>query len=320
MSDFLNNLIASVQNPGEAIQPRLGPIYGEPPVNFLQATGEAALDFATEVDSPAGGEPFIDTPPSLEPDDNTPAKLPEPARSVALPGEAEAPGRNDSFTRPQMDLRSMPEKSSLPAPTVQYAPSMKRPFAEPLLQARAESDGQDKQPAVSSISAEGKTTPLSRQTTMPPQLLRSMMMPLTPAPKIIPEQESVSSTAQNAVPNTGDRAKPSPVGFQPGKNKERPGLRESLRLSEAAAIVFSSPAPPFSVLGPRSVLPQDLTPAITPQNVKSAPSPVSTIRVNIGRIEVRAVMPSVASPPIRKRSSPQMSLEEYLKQRNGERR
>ncbi|MCI0698652.1 hypothetical protein L0337_42475 [candidate division KSB1 bacterium] len=46
-----------------------------------------------------------------------------------------------------------------------------------------------------------------------------------------------------------------------------------------------------------------------------------TIRVNIGRIEVRAItQPSAQPRPKRTRSGPALSLEDYLKQRNGRQR
>lgn len=49
------------------------------------------------------------------------------------------------------------------------------------------------------------------------------------------------------------------------------------------------------------------------------PSPAPIIRVNIGRIEVRAVQPSATAPATRprKRNWPALSLEDYLRQRNG---
>jgi hypothetical protein len=51
----------------------------------------------------------------------------------------------------------------------------------------------------------------------------------------------------------------------------------------------------------------------------AAAQPEPTIQVTIGRIEVRATPP--AQPPPKQRSAPPvMSLEEYLRQRSGERR
>jgi len=57
-------------------------------------------------------------------------------------------------------------------------------------------------------------------------------------------------------------------------------------------------------------------PSVSVEPLRSPKSP-STIQVSIGRVEVRAVMPS--TPPARKEIPvvPKLSLEEYLKQRNG---
>jgi hypothetical protein len=43
----------------------------------------------------------------------------------------------------------------------------------------------------------------------------------------------------------------------------------------------------------------------------------SAIHVTIGRIEVRAVMQQVATPKTESPAAPRLSLEDYLKQRNG---
>ena len=48
--------------------------------------------------------------------------------------------------------------------------------------------------------------------------------------------------------------------------------------------------------------------------------PVPTINVTIGRIEVRAVhQPAPARPPVAEPRAPLLSLDDYLKQREGER-
>jgi hypothetical protein len=45
----------------------------------------------------------------------------------------------------------------------------------------------------------------------------------------------------------------------------------------------------------------------------------STVHVTIGRVEIRAVTPRKVTPKIESPASPKISLEEYLKQRNGDR-
>ncbi|WP_199746994.1 hypothetical protein, partial [Corallococcus sp. AB049A] len=51
------------------------------------------------------------------------------------------------------------------------------------------------------------------------------------------------------------------------------------------------------------------------QALESAPAPV--VQVTIGRIEVRAVTPPAPARPAPARTSPSLSLDEYLRRRNG---
>jgi len=105
-------------------------------------------------------------------------------------------------------------------------------------------------------------------------------------------------------------------------------------LKEPPAIHVSCPAPPTLrpipgttemvskeknqiVLQPEIISP--LKPAATSAVSLLQPSPKEppSIHVTIGRVEVRAVMPSVAAPKPAPPSGPKLSLEDYLKQRNG---
>jgi hypothetical protein len=61
----------------------------------------------------------------------------------------------------------------------------------------------------------------------------------------------------------------------------------------------------------------DFVPPGTSQNLKAAEKPEPIIRVNIGRIEVRAATPPATPRSKRARAGPPLSLEDYLKQRNG---
>jgi hypothetical protein len=96
------------------------------------------------------------------------------------------------------------------------------------------------------------------------------------------------------------------------------------------------PAAPPSLKPADSVAAPGTPQAIVPQQVRLAPSPISlpsvapaasarplagpTIQITIGRIEVRATPPSPATPKKVSSKPVAMSLEEYLKQRNEERR
>ena len=50
----------------------------------------------------------------------------------------------------------------------------------------------------------------------------------------------------------------------------------------------------------------------------TVPPPIPTVHVHIGRIEVRATPPPAAKPSKRQRETQVMSLDDYLRQRNGQ--
>jgi hypothetical protein len=92
---------------------------------------------------------------------------------------------------------------------------------------------------------------------------------------------------------------------------------------EPVDITAASPNPPASKGKTQIVVQPELVgrmkPAATPtvSLVQRSPKEPPAIHVTIGRVEVRAVMPRVAEPKPAPPSPPKVSLEEYLKQRNG---
>jgi hypothetical protein len=100
-----------------------------------------------------------------------------------------------------------------------------------------------------------------------------------------------------------------------------PSMQGSILESEAP---LDHPAPPDTLLvAPRTILPQlnghvERGPWET--RVAAPEPPAPTIRVAIGRIEVRAITPPPTPPAQRAtpaRPGPTLSLDDYLKQRNG---
>jgi hypothetical protein len=94
-------------------------------------------------------------------------------------------------------------------------------------------------------------------------------------------------------------------------------------LEPKAALDRSAPPDAPLTVAPRTIRPQPngkLERGPREPDVPAQEPPAPTIRVNIGRIEVRAIMPP-PTPPARRempaRSSPTLSLDDYLKQRNG---
>ncbi len=97
---------------------------------------------------------------------------------------------------------------------------------------------------------------------------------------------------------------------------ERPRSPVIAHLEPSENQPLRTPTPARILAQPRLVVPHVQLKANAPAETTAKPAP--TIQVTIGRIEVRATPPP-SQPPQRQRSVPPvMSLEEYLRQRSGE--
>lgn len=115
------------------------------------------------------------------------------------------------------------------------------------------------------------------------------------------------ATVMGKIETPRDAAKSSPA-IEPGP-KPPPVIE---RIVRQEAVPYQSTREPVPAAGPRRTrrAPDPLRPA--------APAPPVSIEVTIGRVEVRAVAPP--SPPkshSARRPAPALSLDDYLKQRNG---
>ena len=128
---------------------------------------------------------------------------------------------------------------------------------------------------------------------------------------IVPAQDAAAPTP-SIVPST---TIPGPTS-----NAASPGTS----LADVQHRGPTSRGPTSNAASPGTSLPTNWTPftrkdseALQALQQREAPAP--SIRVTIGRIEVRAIMPAkepAARPPTR-RPGPKLSLDDYLKQQNG---
>jgi hypothetical protein len=94
---------------------------------------------------------------------------------------------------------------------------------------------------------------------------------------------------------------------------------------EAVDITAASPNPPLSKEKTQIVVQPEIISRLKPAESPFVPALQTSskqppaIHVSIGRVEVRAIMPPVAAPKSTPPSASKLSLEEYLKQRNGDR-
>lgn len=174
----------------------------------------------------------------------------------------------------------------------------------------------------------------------------------SPEPRFETEHRVEPAPARRGVDQTPRLLVPEGSSFDPFAAEDGPGravLRTTTALAERVRVTDEAPAPPSDANGsPKAsevtpgsdtVLVQQATqgavPAIVPRIVRHQPDqrreqapresrvlapepPAPTIRVAIGRIEVRAITPPAPAQretPVR--PGPLLSLDDYLKQRNG---
>ena len=304
MSDFLGNLINSAYGASDAIQPRLGPIFGNFPVTFAERLFE-----------------FEETAP---PGESTPAAEHLPPHELSYAnrsGEGQAQ-KHGAFIMPETATGRETTPQQL-----KFASNFDRPFSY-----APASAGEKSEIKFSAIAPEVAEENVAAQVAA--ELPSSPFRPaeislqknnLTAPPKsktaMAPDQHSArpAKIFESIRIKTGLSSPPVvPLRREDFSAKENFAAGQFGAAADSAATAVAAmrlePVFPLTSLRPFT------EPFALPQNSKAASEPAPIIRVNIGRIEVRAVTP--AAPPARPkrpRAGPMLSLEDYLKQRGGQR-
>lgn len=302
MSDFLGNLINSAYGVSDAIHPRLGSVFGNSPITFAERSIE-----------------FEETAP---PGESTPAAEHLPPRELSYAnriGEEQAQNRGaiimpetaagDETALLQLKLAANFDRPFSSAPMskkseVKFAADTLEVAVEsPATQVAAELPPSQFRPAEISLQKNNLPAPPKSKTAMAPdqhsarpaKIFESIRLKTGfSSPAVVPPELKNSPAKENFAASQFDAAADS--------------------ASTAIAAMRLEPVFPLTSLRPFT------EPLALPQNSKAASEPAPIIRVNIGRIEVRAVTP--AAPPARSkrpRAGPMLSLEDYLKQRGGQR-
>jgi hypothetical protein len=335
MSNYLSNLAAVVVHPGGEVHPRLpGRFEPQHPaltglVDF-EPSNDAELTSPSDADryepappakpAPASGDLAVAAAYTPEPG-KWPHDRPAPAVSPSPPVAGSQPPASQS--RPQRSAATRPEaEPGTPAVSERVAPAVQPPTESPTPVLMPETS------EVSASSEELRPSEEGRPASPPSaerHPVRSQLPAVTPAalPEIRPTSAPApSAPVRPAVPDSGP--------FVP---------RETSRIDTSAASHHQiEPTAPSA--GTASAAPQpahkpsaepilgrvDGRPAVEPHVVESLADatshqariePPPTIRVTIGRIEIRATVPP-ASPartqPVRRQ--PALPLAQYLQRRN----
>ncbi|MCL4266854.1 MAG: hypothetical protein KJ069_26980 [Anaerolineae bacterium] len=201
--------------------------------------------------------------------------------------------------------------SAAPATAVPPAPvksaTLPAPASQPTATHRA---GQHHLPKVAPSDASQPTLPV--QPANIPVIRPSSSAPITPrpAPPDHPTEPRPAREVHTTVTIREQTTKLTPVPETAAKTK--PMLAEVVREQPI------QPAPPTAIpvqtkpFTPASNRPTNHQPVVT----KPA-EPTPTVQITIGRIEVRATPPPPAKAEKKQPSAPMMSLDDYLRQRNG---
>jgi hypothetical protein len=185
----------------------------------------------------------------------------------------------------------VPTGTTLSAPPVQPAPLVEPvPARQPAIPAHPAPPAHQPRPQESLITRTIHETTVAREPAQPAVQVRIAQPPPAPVPPVAP----VRATATAPVPG------------QPSPRPDSP--------APAPAIQPRPPAPRVATQNPaRPPAPSQIARA----SIQRPGSPEPTIHVTIGRIEVRAMPPAVPASRSPRPNGPKLTLDSYLRARNG---
>ena len=294
MSDYLNNLAAKSLHLTEVIQPRLASLFEPPSLGGRPVSSHSSANVETAHGEQLPGGPLLETPLTAQASSRNVLTSRPPMRELRRPPGAlqqQPGGVADSSAGQHTGQAVSPQPLPLSVPqSVETRPEqfLTHPVPNP-----------------------------AQRTLTPTLAPRSHLNPPTLVPLVAGyendaapsrntgEQESQSAGAQNI---RGNMERQIAVLEVPRSQNSKPP-----ELVPIQARQFSTPA---RVVAPRHGVPRIEPAASARAEPGETQEPAPTIQVTIGRVEIRA---TVAATPAGKTSakSPVMSLDEYLRQRNG---
>lgn len=293
MSDYLSHLVARSLDRTEVIKPRLASFF-EPSVQgepvFGDESGSERMDASYAPD-----ETGYDNLQSAWLSDQTP-QLKSDALQPARSGSQQTPGQ----PRSGMTRQALPASSSSSVPPEVTAQSLKKtPQQKPSQDLPAPSGGDE--PYVASPGAAAERSRASAHEpaiqsipieSSPPTLQEVTAQPS--AVRMVQQESDHEMLTPLAPPSPGDGETYQPHRVTAERN------RESTREPAIQPITIE-----------QIVLPDKTQPRA------SEPAEPAAIRVTIGRVEVRATTPPQPPAPRTRPPGPALTLDDYLKKRNG---
>ena len=320
MSDFLSRLVGRAMGRTPVVRPRLASLYEAGPA----VSGAPESGF---------GEPRApDDSPRLESTEETAADAPSPRRSRdEAPGadpEASAVPRRPGDADAAVAGPSVSERPRHDAPSRVAVRASKPAATEPPSDASRPSPTETPDPPEAGARSRrpARPTPAGRVT---PQDVRESRPPRPVREGAGPPAETADRPEALAVPSPTRRAPAEgPTPRRPDATPAAPSVGNSdevadRRLRPAVTAVPEGRAERAPAIDGdfRRAADRPATPrAETRKRATSPPAREPTIQVTIGRIEVRAVTPPAQPAKPKKPTAPRLSLDDYLRRRDEERR
>lgn len=315
MSDYLSNLVARTLETAPLLQPRRLSLFE--PVGGVWEMGSGEWGIGVEAETAISPQSQPVMPPPM------PAATTEPGLPVAPmhpPLVTAAPSPTAVFHQPTAGLA----RQETAPPTQPTRPSEKPTIANhttvperTIVQQHIEQEivrpparpgaaGPPRRPVRSAATASG---PVSANTAVASQVVPQLVPPVVPPVALPPPIKTMPSVIEQrpSAATPTETAKPEPL--RPAASPPR----------SAVQLSPPQPAPHITPDGSRPVVapPPPTRPMMPEQRVAVQESPAPAIHVTIGRIEVRATPPTPAKVEKRQPQTPAVSLDEYLRQRNG---
>jgi hypothetical protein len=311
MSDFLTRMVERTLGLSEVVQPFVPAAFARSPVGKdsfhppQDATGDSSdgQDGNTGSTELHNGTPslFVDRPPPSSDGEYDSGHLPVSGsceKSVNVPNQLKKNREKPAIDQPVDDpvLKAQKEETLLPPVTIKQS-GQSRPFSDP------------------DIHAEGEAPPIvstKHKKTSVRGVLPSKGTPVTGAPAMTERTETTLSSKKKT--RGVDKLTITTVSAAATK---KTSMREKDAINKGKYLV---PATEKEAVHPITGMMADQTHPVLSDLFSDTTGPFSpppTIKVTIGRIDVRAVMQQAPSPKPIAAAAPKLSLDDYLKKRGG---
>jgi hypothetical protein len=321
MSNYINNLINRNRHAAEVVRPRLPSIFEPPPVETPAAFH--TLHLVTPAATPQAADEAINPRPLQARQAASRASVSEPPPAGETLDETHIPNAPSPEAQiPEWRGLQQPPVIHERAAETQVLPQEAAPSSEPPSFTPRPIGARDRDNRVVNVAHSSLDQPAGRPPSDNVGATRDIR--LSQRPFVPPKDETVVAERRERHSVQAEAQPPPPP---PNRQVRQPAheaiAQRVIEESKSAALPVESSdnrivvQPRITRRDEHYLSPDDHRPRQERVAFQAEPPPLPTINVTIGRIEVIALPPAAAPPRPQKTAAPLMSLEEYMRRRNG---